>query len=145
MQHTIDEHLKVVAESGYKLTCARKLLLSIFCENHCLMTAAELIKRVQELNPKINASTIYRNIDILLKLKLIKKTVLEDGLARYELAGSKDCHHHLICSGCGDIVKVSDCIFDEIKEKIEDRTNYRIESHNLELYGLCPRCHITEK
>ncbi|HMJ80722.1 MAG TPA: transcriptional repressor, partial [Candidatus Dormibacteraeota bacterium] len=49
-------------------------------------------------------------------------------------------HHHLVCSSCGRSAEVVDGDLAKTVERIGRRTGYRIDSHRLELFGLCPVC-----
>jgi len=49
-------------------------------------------------------------------------------------------HHHLICSRCGRATEVEDCGVADAVAEISRRSGYRIDSHRLELFGLCRHC-----
>ena len=53
--------------------------------------------------------TVYRALDLLSGLGLVRRLDLGDG-PRYELA--EDHHHHLICEGCGEITEFDECPLD---------------------------------
>jgi Fur family ferric uptake transcriptional regulator len=49
-------------------------------------------------------------------------------------------HHHVICSRCGRAADVEDSGVAEAVAEIARRSGYRIDSHRLELFGLCRHC-----
>ena len=88
---------------------------------------------------KVNKTTVYRQIEKLLQQNLIIEVEFGDGKKRYELKNENHHHHHLICNKCGkleDIKLNEDIILSEISKK----TNFKIESHSLEFFGLCVNC-----
>lgn len=95
--------------------------------------ANELVKRIG-----VNKTTVYRQIDKMVSSGKIISVELGDGKKRYELS-SLTHHHHVICKKCG---KLEDIMLNEdflIKEVIK-RTNFKIETHNLEFFGFCESC-----
>jgi len=49
-------------------------------------------------------------------------------------------HHHVVCSRCGRTTEIDDAGLSDAVREIGRRSGYRIESHRLELFGLCPSC-----
>lgn len=87
---------------------------------------------------RVNKTTVYRQIEKLIKKELVVEIEFGDGKKRYELK-SLDHHHHLICKSCR---KVEDITLDEnviLKEALK-KTSFQIESHNLEFFGYCVKC-----
>lgn len=86
----------------------------------------------------VNKTTVYRQIEKLLIDNIIIEVELGDGKKRYELK-SLDHHHHLVCKKCGSL---EDIELDEsvILNEVSKRTTFKVESHNLEFFGLCRKC-----
>lgn len=87
---------------------------------------------------KVNKTTIYRQIKKYIKANLILEVEFGDGKKRYELKGLKH-HHHLMCRHCNKIENIS---LDEkvLLSEVAKRSNFRVEKHNLEFFGLCKNC-----
>lgn len=56
---------------------------------------------IQNAIPKADFSTIFRNIETMVKNGEIKKIFINHKETRYELADH--AHNHFICNDCGDI------------------------------------------
>lgn len=78
--------------------------------------------------------TVYRTLDLLAELGLLRKLELGDG-PRYELA--EDHHHHLICESCGDISEFEECPLDLCQLPSDE---FEVRSHSVEVYGKCTAC-----
>lgn len=87
---------------------------------------------------KVNKTTVYRQIDKLVADNKIVEVELGDGKKRYELKDLKH-HHHLVCNKCG---KIEDVELNEkiILEELSKKTDFRVENHNLEFFGICVNC-----
>lgn len=89
--------------------------------------------------PTVARATVFRTIKLLQELELVCRVPLEDGSIRYQLSDGGH-HHHLVCRNCGSFTEFSDI---EIDARIQEQANaheFALQSHSLELYGLCSRC-----
>lgn len=133
----MDEQLNLLKKNGFKLTRQRCEILKALEVNPSL-SADEILLQIS-LECRVNLSTIYRNLHILLETGLIRKINNMGQADRYELI-RHHCTHSLLCLECGEKVYFSECIFDQMIHEIESRTHYKIKHHNFEIYGLCPKC-----
>lgn len=74
-------------------------ILKLLNKKH-LLTIADIHKAI----PDADYSTIFRNIEQLLKDKEIKKVMIDNKSIAYE--SSKDSHDHFICNDCGTIESI---------------------------------------
>ena len=105
------------------------------------------IPQILESDARLAQSSLYRNLAILEEVGAVTRIITHDDHARYELAENltDHHHHHLICSGCGD---VRDVAFPPDLEdtlaaaftKVSRATGFRVESHRLDLVGRCDDC-----
>ncbi|MBI2092410.1 MAG: transcriptional repressor [Deltaproteobacteria bacterium] len=63
-----------------------------------------------------------------------------DGFTRYEFAGTKVHHDHLICFKCGHVEEFTNPKIEEIQKKIARSHNFKMTAHKMELYGYCKKC-----
>lgn len=91
------------------------------------------------LKNKIDLTSVYRTLSLLVKSEMVNVILFGEGKKRYELKNKNEHHHHLVCEKCGDVEDV------EMKESsllksVEERSKFVIKKHNLEFFGLCPDC-----
>ena len=116
---------------GYKATPQRLAVLrALATEQHQSM--GELRRRC----PQVGVVTVYRTLDLLSKLGIVRRMDLGDG-PRYELA--EDHHHHLICESCGDISEFEECPLDSERVSLAS-SEFEVYSHSIEVYGRCAAC-----
>lgn len=116
----------------------REIVLGAFkCLNH--PTAEQIYDKVHQDNSTISKSTVYRNLNILLENKNIKKIKVLSGSDRYDYIDKE--HYHVICSKCG---KVFDFMYqfnkEELKEMIHNQTSVITNVDSIILYGMCEEC-----
>lgn len=77
----------------------KEIILDLLKKHH-LLTVAEIHKAVKVAD----YSTVFRNIEILLKERLIKKVELGNKKVSYEVEHKK--HDHFICNDCGRVESI---------------------------------------
>ena len=123
-----------------KVTIPRQAILRILRAERRPLTIKEIH---QNLSPgDCDLVTVYRSVNLLERMGMVKRFDLGDGAARFELLGEGDDghHHHLVCTRCSDIVEIEECFPEELEAKIAAANGYARVTHRLEFFGLCPRC-----
>lgn len=130
----------LLAANGYRLTTGRRAVVDAILAGNDLFSIADM----QRLVPGIGRATVFRTMKLLVDLDLVCRVRLEDGSPRYRLRiAPQQHHHHLVCTNCGNVEDFSDCRVDTVSKTLARRTNYDIQGHRLELYGLCPACRLS--
>jgi Fur family ferric uptake transcriptional regulator len=135
-QHSI-ESMRQLKIGGLKITPARLLLLDILKHAKKPLSIKEIAKTLGKGGADL--VTLYRNIESLKNLRLVRQINLKDRQAYFELATGKH-HHHIICTNCG---KLSDIEMPEIKLSklfLKKRGFAEISDHSMEYFGLCAKC-----
>lgn len=137
----LETALEALKGSGQRLTNVRKQLLAIFVAAENPLTPIELQQRLVKRHLPSNKTTIYRQLETLVKYNIIQEVQLADRTKRYELASGEDHHHHLVCLSCGTIDEVS--FKDDLERQerlIRSQKKFKIVRHMLEFFGYCARC-----
>lgn len=136
---------EILKNSGYKLTQQRRVIIDVLRKGGGPYTANEILSLVSSKYSGINFSTIYRNLELLVRLGIVEKLNIIDGYCHFKLAGDNH-HHHIICNKCGQIREIDICPFSEIvkKAKFED-LDFEPTEHKFEIYGICSKCKEKEK
>lgn len=130
----------LIAAKGYRLTAGRRAVVEAILAGDDLFSVAE----IQRLVPRTGRATVFRTIRLLVDLDLVCRVRLQDGSPRYRLRVAPQHHHHLVCTGCGSVEDFADCGVDAVSKTLAGRTNYEIQGHRLEMYGLCPACRLSK-
>jgi len=132
----------------YRWTTPREAILGLMSKTSKHMSAKEVYAALYRMYPGIGLTTVYRTLDLLVRMGLLNKLAIGDGQSRYEFKSDekKEHHHHLICKKCGKIIDYSDFLDEELElvkktEKIlAKKYNFTVLDHNIEFYGLCEKC-----
>lgn len=131
---------QVLEGAGYQATPNRRLVAELVAASGGHFTAADLLERGRRERVKIGRATIFRALELLTSLRVVERLDLPSGTHAYVLCDPTAHHHHLVCSSCGRSEDVADGDLAGLVEEIGRRNGYRIESHRLELFGVCPAC-----
>jgi Fur family ferric uptake transcriptional regulator len=125
--------------AGYRVTGPRRAVANLISDHDGYFTAADLEVIVHERRLGISRATLFRALELLTELQLLERVDLPNGDHAY-VKCAPDHHHHVICSRCGRTTDVEDRGLADAVAEISRRSGYRIDSHRLELFGLCRHC-----
>ncbi|MCX6779609.1 MAG: transcriptional repressor [Candidatus Magasanikbacteria bacterium] len=140
MAQQSQELIKELKKTGERITPIRRALLENFCNHPKPQTPQELLSYLEKKGLMANKTTVYRQLEILVQLGLIKEINFSDRSKRYEMA-SKEHHHHLICQNCKKVEDINlDNDLDKQEKKIWQKHHFKVLQHSLEFFGLCSKC-----
>jgi Fur family transcriptional regulator, ferric uptake regulator len=123
---------------GYRVTPQRQLVLeAVTALRHA--TPEEICAEVQRTARGVNISTIYRTLELLEQLGLVKHTHLGHKPPTYHLATEAN-HVHLVCRECGEVYDVTPTVARGLVEVPEDEHGFETDVHHLTVYGRCRNC-----
>ncbi len=134
---------EILVEKNLSITSPRTLIIEEIIKNKNPISIESLQK---QLEGKVALSTLYRALNDLKSVDIIKEFTTTDSITMFEVVSlHEDHHHHLFCTSCGNIVDINlskkfEKNIDLEVSKIEKNFNFDIKDHTLELLGLCSRC-----
>ena len=139
MNLTLDTLNTQLSAQGYKLTRQRKAVVEVVTQTHTRLSAADVFTQAQRVCPDLGLTTVYRTLEILEQMGVIRRVHLEDGCEGFAPATAEH-GHHLICSHCQETIEFEECNLASLLKRVAEQTGFTIEQHWLELVGLCPKC-----
>ena len=127
-----------LAKHQLKLTRQREQILDAFLKNEHI-TAEQMYRLLNKKDPHIGLATIYRTLNLFCEAGLAQARHFGTQ-TQYDNVSHKGHHDHLICTGCGKIVEFENCEIERLQEEVARRNGFVIQTHKLELYGLCASC-----
>lgn len=100
------------------------------------LSPAEVLTVAQAEVPGLGLATVYRTINALVEEGWLVPVEVPGRPPHYERAG-KEHHHHFHCRGCGKVFELQGC---PGNLKSLAPSGFRVEGHELTLYGVCPGC-----
>jgi Fur family transcriptional regulator, ferric uptake regulator len=143
MDQTLQLLSQRLREQGFRVTGARRAILQALlgCAGH--VSADELAALVNETAPRVGRMTVYRTLELLQRLGLIRAVYQGSGAAHFVLLHNGH-HHHLVCSRCDAVVEFDDCLMQGLEARLGDRYDFLVQGHLLEIVGLCRDCQLDE-
>lgn len=140
MHIAADDLISVLRSSGLRITLARRSVCEVLATDHGQhLTMAELHRRASDqLGEPIDQSTVYRTIDALQDVGLVRHVHLGDGPAVVHL--SSDDHHHFVCERCGASVGVAATEVRSALSQLADDHGFVIDSVHVGIVGTCESC-----
>lgn len=135
----IDETIDALRRAGYKITSARRVVITVLHEAVGHMTAPELVEAVRVRDAGIGRASVYRTLDLLTTLGLVQASTLGGTTTTYVLTPSGH-HHHIVCLNCRDTIEFDRCLIGEFEQQLAHDAGFHVEGHLLEIYGLCADC-----
>ncbi len=135
---TIEDVLDGLRERGGRATPARRLLLAALFGDRTHRSVEELTGQVRAQAPDVNITTIYRNLDELVRLGVVDRSYLGGSTAAYHLASGT--HAHLFCEQCGAMTEVPSDLFRDITETLAARYGFAVSPHGFGVIGRCANC-----
>lgn len=120
-------------------TRATSTLLHILEKEKEPLDVESLMKRLDKSKIKVDRTTVFRLVNKLTRAKILTRIEFNERKARYELS-SLPHHHHAVCVKCGKVEDIRECNFDQVKKDAENNLSFKIESHRIELFGVCRDC-----
>lgn len=127
-------------QQGFRLTQPRRTVMSILETATVPLSPQTIHQRALEIQEDIGLVTVYRTLELLTDLNMVRRVHGPVECHGYVLA-SPGHHHHLICTNCEKTIEFSGG--DEIQtllDRIQVETDFKINHHLLQLFGLCGSC-----
>jgi Fur family ferric uptake transcriptional regulator len=133
-----DELAARLRGQGYRLTPQRQLVLRAV-EKLGHATPDEVLAEVHAQSSAVNVSTVYRTLEVLEELGLVRHAHLSDRAATYHSITDHE-HFHLICRNCHRVVSVDPGVVAPFAERLEREQGFVIDVGHLAVFGRCVDC-----
>jgi Fur family ferric uptake transcriptional regulator len=131
----LKQHL---SKNNLKLTRQRELILNAFLKMEHV-TAEQMYHLLAKKDPHIGLATIYRTLKLFCETGLAQERHFGTQ-TQFDNVAHKGHHDHMICTSCGKIVEFQNCQIEKLQEEVATKNGFSIQTHKLELYGLCSNC-----
>jgi Fur family transcriptional regulator, ferric uptake regulator len=137
MQHQQD--LQALRRQGYRLTRQRMLILDVLRESKRHMTADQIYGEVSRQHPEINLATVYRTLQWLQQVGMLRKIDVGKDRLEYEYAREAE-HHHLICKVCGTETQIDNHVIETLQTHILEHYGFEADPDHVAIFGRCAKC-----
>ena len=124
--------------SGHRLTAQRELVLQAVDRlGHA--TPDQVLEQVRKSTSAVSLSTVYRTLDLLEGLGLVRHAHLQDRAPTYHSTTAPP-HAHTVCRRCGVVRELSPGRTAELAEALREREGFEVDIAHLTVFGSCVDC-----
>ena len=128
---------RTLQEQGYRLTPQRTMVWDVLRAQRDHLSAEQICTRVQQTFPNVNLSTVYRTLELLVSLGLVKETHLGPGTRLFEVEEEVP-HHHLVCEVCGTVAHIHDEDLAGLGVALSGSQGFSLRE--VAVFGRCGKC-----
>jgi Fur family ferric uptake transcriptional regulator len=135
----LEEAIEVVRRGGLRLTSSRRLVLEALLTAREPISAEEIADGLGGRMTQSDIASVYRNLETLGDLGLVRHFHAGHGPGRYVLVGFGD-REYLACESCGALQSVEPAALDGVRAQVRELSGFEARFSHFPIVGLCPRC-----
>lgn len=126
--------------SNIVLTKQREVVLQTIRTSDDHLTANEVFEAAKSLLPTISFATVYNSLRYLKDVGLIEEINFGNGASRFDRKTHR--HDHALCNACGKLLDLELHLDENLVREAVNISQFKLESVQLTLRGLCPQCAV---
>ncbi|HET6257057.1 Fur family transcriptional regulator [Pseudonocardia sp.] len=128
---------RTLHQRGLRMTPQRQLVLdAVRALGHA--TPEQICAQVQRAAPAVNITTVYRTLDLMERIGLVRHTHLGHGAPTY--SEQEHRHVHLVCHSCGAVTETPTDLMDDLADRLRTETDFELDPSHVALSGICRAC-----
>jgi Fur family peroxide stress response transcriptional regulator len=138
----IEERLRafeaLCRRTGVPFTVQRRVVLQAVLERDDHPTADQVLEVVKERAPGVSRTTVYRVLDMLVEVGVIRRLHHPGPAARFD--GKIRRHHHLICKKCNTVIDLENANLDRLRFPDVSTAGFEVDDFSVQFTGTCAAC-----
>ncbi|HTZ11101.1 MAG TPA: Fur family transcriptional regulator [Candidatus Margulisiibacteriota bacterium] len=137
----MQSYIQVLKDNRLKITPRRKAVIDIFLKCSAHLSPYDVHVKLKRKLSTLGLPTVYRILAEFKNVGILVQSLSEDRQLRYALCSlPHQHHHHFTCRKCSKVEEVDFCNFKSVSQFIKNKLNAKVESHQLQIEGLCSKC-----
>jgi len=128
----------VCRRRGIPLTVQRRSVFAAVLARSDHPTAEQVFQDIQAEVPGISRTTVYRALDTLVELGLVRKASHLGAAARFD--PNTERHHHIVCRVCETVVDLNARALDALPVPDLRKHGFLVDDYSIHFTGLCDGC-----
>jgi Fur family ferric uptake transcriptional regulator len=126
-------------ERGMRWTPQRRALIEVLLVSDGHLSGAELVERCRALDPETTPSTVYRTLDALEEIGLVRHSHGHDGREEFHVRPRTE-HGHLRCEVCGSTWEIDTDEARRLTSALVRSRGFALNLSHLTIVGRCAAC-----
>ena len=135
----MDTAVEALRAHGLRVSAARRLVLEALFAADGPISAEQIADGLAGRLPRSDLASVYRNLETLETVGLVRHFHLGHGPGLYGLAGPGE-REYLVCNSCRSVRAVEPEEMDRVRELIQLEFGYEASFAHFPIVGLCPEC-----
>jgi Fur family transcriptional regulator, ferric uptake regulator len=131
-------------DRGLRWTPQRRVLVEVLSHSDGHVTGAELVERCRDIDPTTIPSTVYRTLDVLEELGIVRHAHGVDGREEYHVLPAAE-HGHLHCVRCRTTWEIDADEASALVRVLCDERGFAVDLSHLSIAGVCAACTSRER
>jgi Fur family ferric uptake transcriptional regulator len=98
-----------------------------------------VLAEVRQHSAAVNSSTVYRTLEVLEELGLVRHAHLTDRAPTYHSVTDHE-HFHLVCRNCQQVISVDPDVLTPLLKQLETDHRFAVDVGHLTVFGRCEEC-----
>ncbi|MGM0547858.1 MAG: Fur family transcriptional regulator [Bacillota bacterium] len=131
------------SKAGYHFTEQRSFICQeLWKSRKHYFTKKEIFEYLKKRTDKISLATVYRAIDSLENLGILRKAIIKNRVIKYKVCFDlgEEVHGHLICKNCNEIIKLESKNLKNLIAEVQADYNFEIDNQIINFNGCCKKC-----
>lgn len=126
-------------QRGLRWTPQRRTVIEVLAAADGHVTGADLVERCRARDARTIPSTVYRTLDVLEELGLVRHGHAADGREEFHVSPKAE-HGHLHCTQCGASWELDVAQAAAIEDTLRAVDGFEIDIGHVTLVGRCRSC-----
>ena len=136
---TVATVITALRSHGLRVSTSRRLVLEALFAAGRPVSAAGIATGLGGKLPPLDVASVYRNLDTLEQLGVVRRIHPGHGPCLYTLTGPA-APEYLVCDRCGLVQAVDAATLDPVRAALHETTAWDARFSHFPIVGICPAC-----
>jgi Fur family transcriptional regulator, ferric uptake regulator len=135
----LDAAAEALRARGLRVSSARRLVLETLFAAPGPISAEQIATGLSGRLPRSDLASVYRNLETLEGVGLVRHFHLGHGPGLYALSGREE-REYLVCDSCSSVLAVDPDDLQAVRSYVKQRFGYEARFTHFPIVGLCAEC-----
>jgi Fur family ferric uptake transcriptional regulator len=136
---TVTRAIAAVRSHGLRVSTSRRMVLEVLFSAEAPVSAERIATGLDGQLPPLDLASVYRNLETLEQLGIVRHFHAGHGPGLYTLAGHERCEY-LVCDGCGMVRAVEPETLEPLRAALRVSAGWDARFTHFPIVGSCPTC-----
>jgi Fur family transcriptional regulator, ferric uptake regulator len=129
---------------GLRMTPQRQLILDVVASLHGHISVDQVHRQVIGQFPDVHITTVYRTLEVLEELGIVRHIHFHDGVAQYQRTDEAP-HQHMVCSVCHADTELDLELLRPLADELHRRYGFKSDLAHMAIVGVCRACQRSDQ